>query len=83
MTAFTLVTQDDQGTTMSSVYDFSAQTIDGKTRTLTDFKGKVLLAWSFSVAELRLPSRTVGMVLTITMLALAAILCLVRGLGLA
>jgi glutathione peroxidase len=30
-------------TTMSSVYDFSAQTIDGKTRTLADFKGKVLL----------------------------------------
>ena len=28
---------------MSSVYDFSARTIDGKTRTLADFKGKVLL----------------------------------------
>ena len=28
---------------MTSVYDFSAQTIDGKTRTLADFKGKVLL----------------------------------------
>jgi len=28
---------------MSSVYDFSAQSIDGKTRTLADFKGKVLL----------------------------------------
>ena len=28
---------------MASVYDFSAQTIDGKTRTLADFKGKVLL----------------------------------------
>ena len=28
---------------MSSVYDFSAQTIDGKTRTLADYKGKVLL----------------------------------------
>jgi glutathione peroxidase len=28
---------------MTSVYDFSARTIDGKTRTLADFKGKVLL----------------------------------------
>lgn len=28
---------------MTSVYDFSAQTISGKTRTLADFKGKVLL----------------------------------------
>lgn len=28
---------------MTSIYDFSAQTIDGKTRTLADFKGKVLL----------------------------------------
>lgn len=28
---------------MASVYDFSAQAIDGKTRTLADFKGKVLL----------------------------------------
>ncbi len=28
---------------MTTVYDFSAQTIDGKTRTLADFKGKVLL----------------------------------------
>jgi len=28
---------------MTSVYDFSAQTIDGKTRTLGDYKGKVLL----------------------------------------
>lgn len=27
----------------STVYDFSAQTIDGRTRTLADFKGKVLL----------------------------------------
>ena len=45
--------------------------------------GRLAHAWSFSVAEVRLPSRTVGMVLTITMLALAAILCLVRGLGLA
>ena len=50
---------------------------------LTLLGGRLAHAWSFSVAELRLPSRTVGMVLTITMLALAAILCLVRGLGLA
>lgn len=28
---------------MTSVYDFSAQTIDGKIKTLADFKGKVLL----------------------------------------
>ena len=28
---------------MPTVYDFSAQTIDGKTRKLADFKGKVLL----------------------------------------
>ena len=28
---------------MSTVYDFSAQTIDGKTRTLADYSGKVLL----------------------------------------
>lgn len=28
---------------MTSVYEFSAKTIDGKTRTLSDFKGKVLL----------------------------------------
>jgi glutathione peroxidase len=27
----------------STVYEFSAQTIDGKTRTLADYKGKVLL----------------------------------------
>jgi glutathione peroxidase len=28
---------------MPSVYDFSARTIDGKTRTLADYRGKVLL----------------------------------------
>jgi glutathione peroxidase len=28
---------------MASVYDFSAQTIDGRTRKLSDYKGKVLL----------------------------------------
>ena len=28
---------------MASVYDFSAKTIDGKTRKLSDYKGKVLL----------------------------------------
>jgi glutathione peroxidase len=28
---------------MDSVYDFSARTIDGKTRKLADYKGKVLL----------------------------------------
>jgi glutathione peroxidase len=28
---------------MSTVYDFSAQTIDGKTRKFADYKGKVLL----------------------------------------
>ena len=45
--------------------------------------GRVSHAWSFSVAELREPSRVVGMVLTTNMLALAALLCLARGLGLA
>jgi uncharacterized membrane protein YecN with MAPEG domain len=45
--------------------------------------GRVAHAWSFSVAELRLPSRTAGMVLTTTMLGVAALLCLLQGLGLA
>jgi uncharacterized protein len=45
--------------------------------------GRLSHAWSFSVAELRERTRVVGMVLTASMLALAAILCLVRGLGLA
>jgi uncharacterized membrane protein YecN with MAPEG domain len=40
--------------------------------------GRVAHAWSFSVSELRLPSRTLGVVLTTTMLALAALLCLVQ-----
>lgn len=40
--------------------------------------GRAAHAWSFSVAELRLPSRTVGMVLTLAMLALAALLCLIQ-----
>jgi uncharacterized membrane protein YecN with MAPEG domain len=45
--------------------------------------GRSAHAWSFSVAELREPSRVVGMALTTTMLGLAALLCLARGLGLA
>ena len=40
--------------------------------------GRAAHAWSFSVSELRLPSRTLGVVLTTTMLALAALLCLVQ-----
>jgi hypothetical protein len=42
--------------------------------------GRVAHAWSFSAAELRLGSRRLGMGLTMTMLALAALLCLVQGL---
>ena len=45
--------------------------------------GRISHAWSFSVSELREGTRVAGMVLTITMLGLAALLCLVRGLGLA
>lgn len=45
--------------------------------------GRLAHAWSFSAAELRLPSRTAGMVLTTAMLAIAALLCLLQGLGLA
>jgi uncharacterized membrane protein YecN with MAPEG domain len=45
--------------------------------------GRLAHAWSFSVAELREPSRVAGMVLTTTMLGLAGILCLLRGLHLA
>ena len=45
--------------------------------------GRLAHAWSFSAAELRLPSRTAGMVLTMGMLAVAALLCLLQGLGLA
>ena len=45
--------------------------------------GRLAHAWSFSVAELREPSRVVGMALTTTMLGMAALLCLARGLGLA
>jgi uncharacterized membrane protein YecN with MAPEG domain len=44
--------------------------------------GRLAHAWAFSVIELRLPSRTAGMVLTTTMLGLAALSCLALGLGL-
>ena len=44
--------------------------------------GRLAHAWSFSVEQLRLPSRTAGMVLTTAMLVLAAALCLTQGLGL-
>ena len=43
--------------------------------------GRVAHAWSFSVAELRLTSRTLGTVLTLTMIAAAAMLCLVQAVG--
>ena len=45
--------------------------------------GRLAHAWSFSVEGLREPSRVAGMVLTTTMLGLAALLCLARGLGVA
>jgi uncharacterized membrane protein YecN with MAPEG domain len=45
--------------------------------------GRLAHAWSFSVAGLRLPSRTAGMVLTTAMIAIAAGLCLLQSLGLA
>ena len=45
--------------------------------------GRLAHAWSFSAAELRLRSGTAGMVLTTTMLAVAALLCLLQGLRLA
>lgn len=40
--------------------------------------GRLLHAWSFSVAELRLRSRTAGTALTVTVIAVAGLLCLVR-----
>ena len=43
--------------------------------------GRAAHAWSFSAAELRGRSRFVGMVLTMTMLGVAALLCVVRALG--
>ena len=45
--------------------------------------GRLAHAWAFSVAALRGPPRAVGMVLTIAMLAIAGLLCLLRGLHLA
>jgi uncharacterized protein len=50
---------------------------------LTLLAGRLAHAWSFSVEKLREPSRVVGMVLTIAMLAVAALLCLAQGVGLA
>ena len=50
---------------------------------LTLLGGRLAHAWSFSVAELRGRSRVVGMVLTMAMLGVAAILCLLQGLKLA
>lgn len=41
--------------------------------------GRLAHAWAFSTAGLRLPSRTLGMVLTTLMLALAGVLCLAQG----
>ena len=45
--------------------------------------GRLAHAWAFSVEALRGPPRAVGMVLTIAMLAIAGLLCLLRGLHLA
>lgn len=43
--------------------------------------GRLAHAWSFSVAELRLGSRTLGTALTLTTLGVAAILCLTQAFG--
>jgi uncharacterized protein len=50
---------------------------------LTLLGGRLAHAFSFSVAELRKRSRVAGMALTMTMLSVAAILCLLQGLKLA
>jgi uncharacterized protein len=50
---------------------------------LTLLAGRLAHAWSFSTVGLRLPSRTAGTALTLSMLAVAALLCLAQGLGLA
>ena len=44
--------------------------------------GRLAHAWSFSVAELRITSRTLGTALTLTMLGVSAILCLAQAFGL-
>ena len=43
--------------------------------------GRVAHAWSFSVADLRLTSRTLGTALTPAVIAASAILCLVQSFG--
>ena len=43
--------------------------------------GRLAHAWSFSAAELRLRSRTAGMLLTVTPIAIMALLCLGQALG--
>ena len=43
---------------------------------LTILGGRLAHAWSFSVAELREPSRVVGMALSITALSVMVVLCL-------
>jgi uncharacterized membrane protein YecN with MAPEG domain len=45
--------------------------------------GRLAHSWAFSIEGLRLTSRTAGMVLTTGMIAIAALLCLAQGLGLA
>jgi uncharacterized protein len=45
--------------------------------------GRLAHGWAFSTEGLRLTARTAGMVLTTGMLAIAALLCLAQGLGLA
>jgi uncharacterized protein len=49
---------------------------------LTLLGGRLTHAFSFSVAELRERSRVAGMALTMTMVSVAAILCLLQGLKL-
>lgn len=50
---------------------------------LTLLADRLAHAWSFSPEELRLPSRTAGTALTLSVLAVAALRRLVQGLGLA
>ena len=45
--------------------------------------GRLAHAWAFSTEALRAPPRVVGMVLTVAMLAIAGLLCLLRGVHLA
>jgi hypothetical protein len=43
--------------------------------------GRLAHAWSFSAVEVRMPSRAAGIILTLIMLGLSALLCLVQAFG--